>query len=134
MLPLFSRLRIIKVPRCFSRRTRSLDRANMKAEEWRNMIIFYFPALIKVLREVNLEHKVLFYFVVLFRMILLPTEEFKVPNRTIDIWKRAFYKSYQRAMGEANCVFNVHIFGAHADQFRSKGPATETSCFYFEAI
>ena len=32
-----------QVPTEFSRRTRAIDFSNFKAEEWRNIIMFYFP-------------------------------------------------------------------------------------------
>ena len=75
------------------------------------------------------------YFVFLFRLILLPEEEYsQVPERTLLEAKKKFYQSYQRALGEEHCVFNVHLFAAHAEKFRCNGPATSTSCFAHERL
>ena len=123
------------MPRCFSRRTRWLDRPNLKAEEWRNLIIYYFPAIEQELFRDRLEHKALLYFVLLFRLIVLPEEEFvEVPDRCLLDAKKTFYLTYQRALGEDHCVFNLHLFAGHAEKFRCRGPATATSCFAHERL
>ena len=106
----------------------------MKAEEWRNLIVYYFPAIQHSLASDRLEFKVLLFFVFLFRAILLPEDEYQVSVQLLEDAKKGFLRSYQRALGEENCVFNVHIFGAHAEKFRARGSASETSCFSNEGM
>ena len=69
----------VKSPREASRRTRTLDLAVMKAQEYRNIIILYFPIVVECIGPAyKEERKVWLFFAFMIRACTLPTKEFQI--------------------------------------------------------
>jgi hypothetical protein len=95
----------IRVPTEFSRKTRELDFANLKAEEYRNIFLFYFEVVGSKLRPKNPEdyscprgygeQEVWYSMVFLIRALLLPEEEYTFLERRIVKIQKELYVAYQ---------------------------------------
>ena len=122
----------IKVHREFSRRVRELDFSVMKGQEFRNIILFFFPIIVKIIED-KTEKKIWIYLAYMFRSCVLPTKEFQCVNiNSITNACEQFYKLYDSFYGSINCTYNTHIIGSHLLEVRSHGPLTFTSAFVFE--
>lgn len=87
----------IKVPSEFSRRTRDLNFGNYKAEEYRNLIVFYFEAIWHQMKPGSKEDRFMTSYVYLSRLLLLPDDEAeqdKVLKRARTVAKES-YKMFQ---------------------------------------
>lgn len=123
-----------KFPGELSRRARELDFAVMKASEYRNLIIFFFPLVVECIQENEKERVLWLYLAFLIRACVLPTEEFQSISLTdeIDYYCEKFYVLYEKLFGEINCTYNTHVVSAHLREMRYHGPLTFTSAFPFE--
>ena len=63
----------VKVPREFSRRCRSLDLAVMKAQEFRNLILFFTPLILKCIPTTFNKETQLWIHSVSYTHLTLPT-------------------------------------------------------------
>jgi hypothetical protein len=88
-------LKATRVPSEFSRRTRELDFPNLKAEEYRNIIIFYFPAVLSLLRTARKERIFFAQFVYFVRALILPENEFTFQPEQITCLKETLYQAYE---------------------------------------
>lgn len=123
----------IKVVKEFPRRARQLDLSVMKAQELRNVIIFYFPIVTKCLVGWDKEIKMWEMLAFMIRACILPEVEYEnVNTNQIKYCQKNFYIIYQSLFGEKNCTYSIHILAAHLLIMRSMGPLTETSAFRFE--
>lgn len=124
-----------KVAGEFSRRIRELDFAVMKASEFRNIILFFFPHVIQCIQEKEKERSLWLYLAYMVRCCILPTPEFNV-NYMPDILfcSEKFYALYEALFGESNCTYNTHVGGSHLLDMRYHGPLTATSAFPFESF
>lgn len=125
----------IKVVREFSRRVRDLDFSVLKGQEFRNIILFFFPLVIKCIQEKEPEIKLWLLYVYMIRSCIVPEKEFK----NIDLEKvenacEQFYKLYEKLFGQCNCSYNTHIVCCHLLEMRHHGPLTFTSAFPFESF
>ena len=119
----------------FSRRARKLDLAIMKAQELRNIVIFYFIFITQCLEGHNKEMKLWEMFAFMVRACILPEEEFlEVNGNSLKYCQKHFYLIYQNLFGERNCTYSVHVFSSHLPEIRSQGPLTETSAFRFKSF
>jgi hypothetical protein len=98
-----------KVPSEFSRKPRELDFPNLKAEEYRNLLIFYFPAILHRLAPFpvgseeagpsghGLKNERGFFgkFVYLLRALLLPENEYTFQTEQVTELQGRLYKSYE---------------------------------------
>lgn len=126
----------VKSTREFSRRNRELDFAVMKAQEFRNMLIVYFPNVIHCIEPNAKERKLWLMFAYVIRACILPNDEFKKvePLDSIMEITQEFYVLYEQLFGPRNCTYNTHIVGSHLIEMRVHGPFTETSAFGFESF
>jgi hypothetical protein len=97
-----------RVPSEFSRRPRELDFPNLKAEEYRNLLIFYFPAILHRLAPIpgransgpsghgaKNERGFFAKFVYLLRALLLPADEYTFQPEQIEDQQERLYRSYE---------------------------------------
>ena len=125
----------IKVVREFSRRIREMDFAVMKGQEFRNLVLFFFPVILSCIPQPSQERTVWLYFVFIIRACVLPIKEFKlIQISDIEKTAKAFYELYEKLYGPRNCTYNTHIVGAHIVEMRYHGPLTETSAYRFESF
>ena len=125
----------IKVVREFSRRVRELDFAIMKGQEFRNIILFFFPVVINCIKNSEKEKKVWLLLAYMIRACILPTDEFHcVDLQNLLNSCRQFYELYESLYGQLNCSYNTHIVGSHLIEMRAHGPLTFTSAFIFESF
>ena len=126
----------VKGPREFSRRARNLDFSVLKAQEFRNIILFYFKIVIDCIEEeyVN-ERRVWLFLAYMLRACVIPQNEFQNVNLAdIDTCAKKFYTLYEQLFTQMNCTYNTHIIGAHMIEMRVHGPLTLTSAFGFESF
>lgn len=133
---MFNRLmQHIKMVYEFSRRNRDLDFAVLKAQEYRNIILFYVPIVLKCIDKPAQERKVWLLLCYMIRACVLPIQEFKA----IDLEElrelcHQFYELYERLFTQLNCTYNTHIISSHLIELRYHGPLTFTSAFRFESF
>ena len=115
----------------FSRRTRPLDPANYKAEEYRNLALVYWPAVMRWLPRESVE--VWLLTVYLFRATCLDNDMYsKMDTERLQAAVRQWYRSFESAFGVRNCSYNVHVF-SHLLWIREQGPLPETSALPYES-
>lgn len=124
-----------KVFREFSRRARKLDFSVMKAEELRNIGLFFFPHVLQCIEPNAKERRLWLLLAYLLRSCTIPSNEFKpIDLNVIDTVCREFYILYEELFGSNNCTYNTHVFGTHLMEMRVHGPLTLTSAFGFETF
>ena len=123
----------IKGTREFSRRARTLDFSVFKAQEFRNIVLFYFSVVVSCIEENENERKLWLLIAYMLRACILPQQEFQKLNlSTISQCCKQFYTLYEKTFGPWNCTYNTHIICAHLLEIRAHGPLTLTSAFGFE--
>ena len=124
----------VKVFHEFSRRARKLDLAVMKAQEMRNIVLFFFSLITEGMtdeKEVKLWEMLAFA----VRACILPENEYANVNiEHIKYCMKNFYVLYQQLFGAQNCTYSIHVFCSHLMKMRKAGPLTQTSAFKFEAF
>ena len=122
-----------KVPHEFPRRCRELLFSVMKATEYRNIIIFFFPYVLQCLEPAAKERKLWLYLAYMVRACVLPQKEFQpIPLSNIEECRKKYYFLYEELFGAANCTYNTHVVFSHIIEMRWHGPLTLTSTFPFE--
>lgn len=125
----------IRVTKEFSRRARDLDFAVYKAEEFRNIILFFFPLVIKCIPECEKERRLWLLLAFAIRACCLSTEEFQpIQLSWINDACDEFYTLYEQLYTSHNCTYNTHVVCAHLIEIRAHGPLTKTSAFMFESF
>ena len=128
-------MKVIKVFKEFSRRARKLDLAVMKAQELRNIVLFYFILITKCLEKNDKEVKLWEMLAFMVRACILPREEFANVNvNHVKYCLKNFYVLFQQLFGAKNCTYSVHVMSSHLLKMIAQGPLTETSAFKFEAF
>lgn len=126
---------IIKVPRESSRRIRDLDFAVYKAQEYRNLLICFFPLVLDCIEPNAKERHMWLNLVYMIRSCLVPKEEFRpLSLAVIEKCCKSFYSLYQQLFGIKNCTYNTHVVGSHLIEMRYHGPLTSTSAYPFESF
>ena len=126
---------LIKVPREFPRRIRNLDFAVLKAIEFRNIYIFFFPLILECIESNAKERHLWLYLAYMTRSSVIPSEEFRnIDINDIEKSCKSFFNLYERLFGEKNCTYNTHVYCSHLTEIRTHGPLTETSAFKFESF
>lgn len=125
---------LIQVPREFNRRCRNLDFGVLKAQEFRNIILFFFPIVIECIpKECKNERKLWLYLAYIFRACVLPNDEFMyISKPKIKKAGNIFYQLFESIHGEINCTYSIHMIGGHILDIRGDQPLTDTSAFLFE--
>ena len=123
----------LKVVREFSRRAREMDFAVYKAEEFRNLLIFYFPLVIECIEQDAKERHLWLYLAFIIRACVIPEDHFEhVSVQLIMQMCNKFYVLYEQLFGLPNCTYSVHVLCCHLMAIRELGPLTSTSAFPFE--
>ena len=127
---------LVLSPREFSRRCRNLDPAVYKAQEYRNLILFYFPIVIENIPEkFKKERQLWLTLVFMMRSCILPNSEFEnVSKNTIFHASELFYNLFYELFGPRNCSYSVHVLPTHLLKIRGNVPFTERSAFPFESF
>ena len=129
-------IRLVQVPRECGRRCRNLDFAVYKAQEFRNIVLFLFPLVIKCIEPTFADEIKLWYnLVFMVRSCVLPNIEFRtLPNRLVSNACDNFYRLYQKLYGKKNCTYSVHVVSSHLLLIRGNQPLTFKSAFKFESF
>ncbi len=115
----------------FSRRTRPMDIANYKAEEYRNLAYVFWPAAMLGLPREVVDIWLLTVYV--FRAASLNEEIYaELDKEHLQNLLRRWYRSFEEAFGERNCSYNIHVFH-HLLSVRELGPLPETSAVCYES-
>ena len=125
----------IQVVREFSRRVRKLDFSVMKGQEFRNIILFFFPLVVECIEENAGERRVWLLLAYMIRMCVLPDNEYELLD--LDVLKycsEQFYILYEELFHARNCTYNTHVVSSHMPLIRAHGPLTFTSAFGFESF
>ena len=125
----------IKVPREFSRRCRKLDFSVLKAQEFRNILIFYFAIITESFQPQAKERKLWLLLAFSVRAAIIPEPEFD--NHLLALMNQSmqsFYSLYEALFGAKNCTYTVHIVANHLSDMRIHGPLTQTSAFDYESF
>ena len=124
----------IKVVREFSRRLRQLDFGVMKAQELRNLILFFFPLVLQCIPEKFVqERKLWLQLTFILRACIIPNNEFNnIPNVIIQDVAKSFYKNFEAVYGKKNCTYSIHVFSSHLLLVRGMEPLTSRSAFKYE--
>ena len=123
----------IKYPGECSRRVRALDFSVWKGQEFRNLILFLFPIVVKCLEEKAKERTLWLLFAYIIRACTIPSEEFKLVD--LDVIENCcdrYYFLYEALFGPRNCTYNTHVVFSHIMEMRRHGPLTLSSAFSFE--
>ena len=115
----------------FSRRTRALDTANYKAEEYRNLGVAYWPTVARTIPATA--RKVWLLTVFAYRAALLGDAEYARWKEKYDEPElyTQWYMLFEEVFGSQNCSYNPHTFH-HLPEVRSLAPLTSTSAYAFE--
>ena len=129
-------IKLISNPREFSRRCRNLDTAIYKAQEYRNILLFYFPIILENIPEAYKKERQLWLALVfMVRACVIPNEEFdNVSNDTIINACELFFNLYFELFGQKNCTYSIHVVSSHILKMRGNVPFTERSAFPFESF
>lgn len=127
---------LLQVPREFGRRCRSMDFGVMKACEFRNILIFFFPVVLDCIDDqYKKEKQIWLHLAYMIRACVIPNDEFhNVDEATITRACEKFYKLYQDVFGQKNCSYSVHVMSSHLLKIRQNRPLTYKSAFKFESF
>ena len=118
-----------------SRRARALDFSVMKGQEFRNIVLFFFPLVIECIQENAKERRVWLLLSYMIRMCVIPNIEYElIDQEVLSYCSEHFYELYEQLFGVKNCTYNTHIVGSHLKNMRIHGPLTFTSAFGFESF
>lgn len=124
-----------KVFKELSRRARKLDLSVMKAQELRNIILFFFPHVLQCIEPSAKERRLWLLLTYMIRSCIVSTQEFRLIDlNMIDLACKEFYELYEQLFGIYNCSYNTHVVGSHLIEMRAHGPLTLTSAFGFEGF
>ena len=123
-----------KGTREFSRRIRNLDFGVLKAQEFRNFILFYFTVVISCIpNDCTREKKIWFQLAYILRACIITNKEFeKITQSVLKNIGLAFYKNYESVYGPKNCTYSIHIVANHFLEIRGNKPLTSKSAFKYE--
>ena len=123
----------IKVPREFSRRVRNLDLSVIKAQEYRNIALLFFPAVLECIETQAKERRLWLLLAYMIRACVIPNSEFRnIMQCDLRDTCDKFYALYEQLFGLRNCSYSVHIIASHLQQIRGEHPLTNTSAFKYE--
>ena len=128
------KIKSVQLTRECSRRCRNLDFSVLKAAEFRNIILFFFPIVLDCIDEEFVsERKLWIHLVFMIRSCVIPNAEFRnVKDKDVESACRKFYKLYEKLFGPANCTYSIHVVGSHLLEIRGNRPLTFKSAFKFE--
>ncbi len=107
-------------------------REALKAEEYRNIWLFFFPIMLEQLTD-KLARKVWARLAFLMRAYYFPDREYAgLGKQYLKDMGSALLKSWIEAFGEANCTYNVHHV-LHLPTTREAGQFTDISAVPYES-
>lgn len=120
----------------FSRRCRNLDTAVYKAQEYRNVILFFFVIVLENIPEEHKKERQLWLTMAfMIRSCILPNEEFRhVSQASIVNACELYYNLYHELFGQRNCAYSIHVVSSHLLKMKGNAPLTEKSAFRFESF
>ena len=125
----------VKSLREFNRRIRELDFHVYKGQEFRNLLLFFFPLVLDCIEVGEKERKMWLFLSYMIKACVVPKEEFKpIDLNVIDRCTNSWYSLYQQLFGVHNCTYNTHMVGSHLIEMRFHGPLTLTSAYPFESF
>ena len=126
----------IQVVREFGRRCRNLDFSVFKAQEYRNIGLFFFILVIKCIEPSHTDEiKLWYYLAFMIRSCVLPNSEFRnLPDKLVSNACNNFYRLFQKLYGKINCSYSIHVASSHLLQIRGTQPLTFRSAFKFESF
>lgn len=125
----------VKSVREFNRRIRDLHFSVYKGQEFRNLLLFFFPLVLNCIEPGHKERDMWLYFTYMIKSCIVPTEEFRQINLdVVEKCTKLWYSLYQQLFGVHNCTYSTHIMGSHLIESRFHGPLTSTSAFPFESF
>ena len=128
-------IKFIKSPFEFNRRVRDLDFSVYKGQEFRNLLLFFFPIVLTCIEETAQERQLWLFLTYILKACVVPNEEFSsIPVDSIERSSEKFYSLYESLFGVYNSTYNTHVFGSHITDMRCDAPLTETSAFPFESF
>lgn len=129
-------IKCIQLAREFSRRVRNLDFGTMKASEYRNILLFFFPIILDCIpEEFKQEKETWLHLVFMIRSCVIPNNEFhNVDKNDIETACKKFYSLYEQLFGTVNCTYSVHVLPSHLLKIRGNRPLTYKSAFKFESF
>ena len=127
---------LVQVVREFGRRCRNLDFSVYKGQEFRNLLLFFFPLAIKCIDpNFTEEIKLWYYLAYMIRACVLPNPEFRsIPDNKIVACCENFYRLFEKVYGKKNCTYSVHVVSSHLLLIRGTQPLTFRSAFKFESF
>ena len=125
-------LAILSLPE-FSRRTRPVDFPNYKGEEFRNLVLCFWPAVADTLPMVVVPLWLLTVFLV--RACTVPDRWFARFSESYDlvVLERRWFAMFHRVFTAKLCSYYVHVFGSHLHLVRETGPLTKTAAVVYES-
>lgn len=129
-------MRDVQHPRECSRRSRNLDLGIIKAQEYRNMSLFFFPIIIESIEDTFPKEKMTWlYLTFILRACVIPNKEFNsIEKNHIKNAARKFYFLFEKCYGESNCTYSIHVIASHLLRIRGNEPLTERSAFIYESF
>ena len=129
-------IRNISLPGECSRRCRNLDFSVLKASEFRNLILFFFPIVVQIIgSEHSVEQNIWLDLAFLVRACVLPDAEFNlIDKQLLNRICANYYKNYEKMYGHQNCTYSTHIVGSHLMQIRGPSPLNSRSAFKYESF
>ena len=126
-----------KVVSEFGRRGRNLDFKVMKGEEFRNLVLFFFPFVLDSIpnnsKNDKNERKLWLLYVFQIRAYVLPDDEYSNVNQDVlDFCSNEFLVLFEELFGTSNSSYNIHMM-SHLKQVRLRGKFTDTSTFKHES-
>lgn len=122
---------MIKVPCEFSRRSCSLMQP-LKAENYRNLALFFFPVILEALQDTKAK-QIWARFCYIMRMSYGPTEELhQTPAKEREACQQKFHQTYLQYFGNGPASYNFHLL-THLFSLLVHGPLPERSAVAFES-
>ena len=131
-----SYISLVQVVREFGRRCRNLDFSVFKAQEFRNIGLFFFVLVIKCIEPDHTDEiKLWYYLAFMVRACVLPNNEFRtLPDRIVIHACDNFYRLFEKVYGKSNCSYSIHVVASHLLLIRGTQPLTFRSAFKFESF
>ena len=125
----------IKVVKEFSRRARKLDLSVFKGQEYRNLLIVFFPLVLECIEPDAKERSLWLLLAYMIRSSILPSNEYsEISLPLVQECCKKFYHIFEELFGAFNCTYNLHVLLSHLTEIRTHGPLTDTSAFKFESF
>ena len=127
-------IKLVQVVREFTRRFRNLDLSIIKAQEYRNILLVFFPLVIKCIPPAyTKERKIWLYIAYALRACIVSNAEFdNIELQEIKNICQKFYLLFESVYGKKNCTYSIHIVISHLLKIRGNEPLTARSAFLYE--